>query len=70
MGRKFGMSIHSKSCMKTEPFLLTEKSSFTVNFITLPQSKTNFPGGLMQLSLQLLFEWFKKKLCCIQAYFH
>jgi len=50
MGRKFGMSVHPKSCMKTEQFLLTVKSSFIVNFRTRPYSKTNFPGSLMQLS--------------------
>ena len=55
----------SKSCMKTEQFLFTVKSSVysQLSWRTWPQSKEKLLAVLIRLSCQLYFEWLRN---CVQ----
>ena len=64
--RKYSFTL-SKSCMKTERFLLPVKNSL---FFTIwieerdPKAKENLPVVLMRPSLRLVFEWLKTSVPC------
>ena len=56
----------SESCMKTEQFILTIKSSlfFTVELKNLTRKQKKTPEVFMRPSLQLFFEWLGNSVPC------
>lgn len=68
---KFIQYTLSQSCMKTEQFLLLWKAVLIHSWIKELDHKAeeNLPAALIQLSLQLFFEWLKT-LCHVQVHLH